>query len=78
MFDKVSGHSEDVREALEKNKRFHGFFRHLCPLINIRLKNISFCRLTNEDHKNEDCSLTYPNLKEERKQIDVVSGLRAM
>ena len=29
-----------------------------------------------EDHKYEDCSITYPNLKEKRKHIDVVSGLR--
>ena len=27
--------------------------------------------------KNGDCSLTYPNKNEKRKQIDMVSGLRA-
>ena len=43
-----------------------------------QIKNISFCSLKYEDHKNEDRSLTYPNLKEKRKQIDVVSGLRSI
>ena len=42
------------------------------------IKNISFCNLKYEDHKNEDCSLTYPNLKEKRKQVDMVSGLPAI
>ena len=41
-------------------------------------KNISFYSLKYEDLKNGDCSLTYPDLKEKRKQIDVVSGPRAM
>ena len=41
-------------------------------------KNISFCSLKYGDHRNEDCSLTYPNINKERKQIDVVSGLRTM
>ena len=31
-----------------------------------------------ENRKNGDCELPYPNLKEKRKQIDVVSGLRAI
>ena len=41
-------------------------------------KNISFCSLKCGNDKNEDCSLTYPNIQEKRKQIDVVSGLRAI
>ena len=34
--------------------------------------------MKSEDLKNGDCSLTYPDLKEKRKQIDVVSEPRAM
>ena len=41
-------------------------------------KNISFCSLKYVGNKNEDCSLTYPNLEEKRKQTEVVSGLRAI
>ena len=37
---------------------------------------MSFGSLKYEDHKNEDCWLTYPNLTEKRKQIDVISGIR--
>ena len=37
--------------------------------------SISFCSLKYEDLKNEDSSLTYPNLIKKRKQIDVVSSL---
>ena len=39
------------------------------------IKSIPFWNLKYEYLKNEDCSLTYPNLKEKRKQIDVVSGV---
>ena len=42
------------------------------------MKNILFCNLKYEDHKNEDCSLTYANLKEKRKQVNVVSALHAI
>ena len=31
------------------------------------IKDTSSCSLKYEDLKNEDCSLTYPNLKEKRK-----------
>ena len=42
------------------------------------IKNISFCSLKYGDHKNKDGSLTYPNINEKRKQIDMVSGLGAI
>ena len=42
------------------------------------IKNISLCSLKYGDPENEDCSLNYPNIKEKRKQIDVMSGLRAI
>ena len=42
------------------------------------IKDMSFCSLKYGGHKNEDCSLTRPNIKEKQKQTDVVSGLRVI
>ena len=50
----------------------------LASTYKYEIKNISFCSLKYEDSKNEDRSLTYPNLKEKRKQINRVSGLRTI
>ena len=31
---------------------------------------MSFCSLKYEDHKNEDCSLTYPNINEKNDYLN--------
>ena len=71
--------AENIPRMLEERKKGNVEFLHMDKLIvygnRKRNRNSDDC---DNNHKYEDCSITYLNLKEKQKHIDVVSGLRAM
>ena len=68
MHDKPADCIKSMTNTAEELSTISNVSVHLQTLD----KNISFCILKYGDHKNEDCSLTYPDINEKRKQIDVV------